>query len=95
MVGVVLLTTSWIGTNLENAIIVNIHRVIRFGIPFALISYGLVSIEIMSTKWFSKKKNFIISGGSYSVYLTHYLMSALDNEELLRTIEITAFMAHL
>lgn len=68
--GIVLLLVSWIGNAMKVQEIVNIHRVIAFGIPYLLIVFGMVTSG--ETFEFSKKFDSL-GNASYSIYLTHFI----------------------
>lgn len=56
--------------------IVNLHRVIQFGVPAAIITYSIVSIEL--NNGFSKNRLLsYIGDASYSIYLVHFPLLSL------------------
>lgn len=76
LIGIVLLLLSWINEWLRLDYLVKVD-VIKFGIPYAIIIYGLISIEF-SRKIKTTKNVFVYLGNaSYSIYLTHYIIITL------------------
>jgi len=81
LIGVIVLGIS---VALQQFILLEIHRTILWGIPFALIIYGLVSIEIGRS--IRIPKLFVRLGdASYSIYLTH-LLTLLVLESILERV---------
>ena len=82
--GFTLLLFAWIGTNIEYTLIVNLDRIVKFGIPFAMIVYGFVTLELSRNnieqeaeakeKGKDDHKNVwrLLAASSYSLYLIHY-----------------------
>lgn len=82
--GFTLLLFAWIGTNIEYTLIVKLDRIVKFGIPFAMIVYGFVTLELSrknieqeteaKEKGRDDHKNVwrLLAVSSYSLYLIHY-----------------------
>lgn len=79
-IGLILLGVSWIGTNLGLQWFEYIDRVFRFGIPFSMIIYGMVAMEMDGKQIKVNKVWKCLSDSSFSLYLIHYPLLLLLNK---------------
>lgn len=81
IVGGSMLGIMWLGTNLQVKIIESIPRVIGFGIPFALIIWGMAMKPEDKIKPEKKMEKVlrVLGDASYSLYLTHYMVILVVN----------------
>ncbi|MCE6991697.1 acyltransferase [Dyadobacter sp. CY323] len=70
--GIILLMISWTNEALELRLLPKMDS-LTFGVPYALIIYALVSMEISKIGGPFKKALVYLGDASYSVYLTHYI----------------------
>jgi peptidoglycan/LPS O-acetylase OafA/YrhL len=77
LVGVVLLSLFWTVENLE---IFKLQRVLAYGIPFAILVYGVVIQEVKYEKSYSNRVLRFLGDASYSIYLVHYPILSILNK---------------
>jgi len=81
LTGIILLLVSWGSTYFDSFNIKNYHRLLTFGVPYALLIWGAALLELNSANDFLKTKfgGFLIYVGdaSYSMYLVHYWVLAM------------------
>lgn len=89
-IGVPLVLISWIGNNIGNPFVTDLHRWISFGIPYALIILGLVIRRERQAFRFSEKFD-VLGNSSYSIYLTHYISILVFNRAI-KAIDLSRFL---
>lgn len=65
---------------LENMELLKIHRVVAYGLPFALLIYGTVTSEMTRNNTYSMRITRFLGDASYSIYLTHYPLLSMLNK---------------